>query len=165
MIQSKQEAVTILNDSSRATFDREKAIHFLKEQTLSQVEMDALVNALSDDEVGVRWAASVALAAHGRSVLPTILHALVQSNCNSLLCASVHHILHDNATSDLRVEAKELLQALKGPASDVAAMDVAFKWLQQIRSDELSTMRNRPTPTYMDETPSGESKSMEMEKV
>lgn len=131
-MQSKQELVAIVNDTARPILEREKAIHALQGQSLGPTEIDALINALSDNAVGVRWAAGVALAARGRSVLPAVLHALIQPTCNSLLCASVHHILHDNASPELRTEAAELLDALEGPAPDVTAMDVAAQWLQQI---------------------------------
>lgn len=132
MIQSKKEAIAILNDTSRAALDREKAIHVFQEQTLDQVELDAIINALSDNAAGVRWAAGALLAAHGRAVLPAVLRALMQPDCNSLLRTSIHHILHDNASADVSAEAKELLEALAGPASDVAAMGVASKWLQRL---------------------------------
>jgi hypothetical protein len=51
---------------------------------------------------------------------------------------------HDNVTSELGVEAEELLEALKGPASDVAAMDVASKWLRKLEVDGRLQAGNDP---------------------
>lgn len=132
MIQSRQESVAILNDTTRSTTEREKAIHALQDSQLEPEELEVLIRALSDDAVGVRWAAGAALAYRGPFVLPAVLLALAQPDSNTLLRASAHHVLHDNASAEVRKQAEDLLTALRGPASDVASMNEATKWLHQL---------------------------------
>ena len=66
MIQSKEEALAIMHDLYRNTWEREEAIHYLRKQTLNEHEIEALVEQLRDTAAGVRWAAGSALAAAGQ---------------------------------------------------------------------------------------------------
>lgn len=132
MIESKAQAMTILQDTSQSMLDREHAIHYLRERTLEPNEIEALVVALQDEISGVRWAAGTVLAAHGKAVLPALLRALSQAQGDTLLRASAHHVLHDNVNPEVRHASKALLQALRGPGADVATIQEAGQWLQQL---------------------------------
>ena len=135
MIQSKEEAMAIMSDLHRDTWEREEAIHYLRKQTLDRQEIEALVDQLGDTAAGVRWAAGAALAVCGRAALEPLLHALTGSHVNSLLLASAHHVLHDTLDVNVRKQAQPLLDAIRGPGADVAAMSEAVRWLSKLGSE------------------------------
>ena len=132
MITSKTDAVTCITDTRRAVQEREEAIHFLHNHALTADEIDLLGSVLGDDQPGVRWAAGSALAACGERAVPTLLRAVLAPSSNSLVRASVHHALHDNAQLAVRKRAEPLLKVLSGPGADVAAMEEAQHWLLQL---------------------------------
>lgn len=132
MIQTKEEALTIMNDLNRGPLEREEAIHFFRKKTLNTPEIEALVNLLQDSAAGVRWAAGEILALAGRDALIPLLRALTSSHVNSLLLASTHHVLQDTVDVHTRKEAKPMLDAIQGPGADVAAMTIARDWLSKL---------------------------------
>ncbi|MFN8440180.1 MAG: hypothetical protein U0175_05390 [Caldilineaceae bacterium] len=137
MIQSKEEALAIMHDLYRNTWEREEAIHYLRKQTLNEHEIEALVEQLRDTAAGVRWAAGSALAAAGQIAIVPLLRALTGSNVNSLLLASAHHVLHDTIDVDARKQAEPLLDAIRGPGADVAAMTEAAHWLSRLEAAKV----------------------------
>lgn len=132
MIQSKEEALAIMSDLHRTPWEREQAIHYLRKQTLTRHEIEALIDQLRDSWAGVRWAAGSALAAAGHSAIVPLLRALTGSNVNSLLLASAHHVLHDTVDAEARKQAEPILAAIRGPGADVAAMTEAAHWLSRL---------------------------------
>lgn len=132
MIASRTDALARITDTNRSVSEREEAIHFLRNQEPTEEEIKLLVSILDDDAPGVRWAAGSALAALGTRALPPLLRALFEPESNSLLRASIHHVLHDNEHPTVRKRAEPLLKVLSGPGSDVAAMEEARRWLQEL---------------------------------
>ena len=128
MIKSTEEAIAILKNIRLSELERDDAIHYLQEYP-SPEGMEALVAALQDDDSGVRWAAGAALAQLGEAGLPALLRALSRSGQDTLLRQGARHVLHYNASPRVRQQTQELMQALKGPGSAVATMEVAHALL------------------------------------
>lgn len=85
-------AITRLADKSASETKRIDACHQLG-QVSGQEAIDALVTALSDSDVGVRWAAADALRHHGPAATEAVLSALVTHTADSRLYESAHHAL------------------------------------------------------------------------
>jgi HEAT repeat protein len=130
MIKSTQEAIAILQNTRLSELAREDAIYYLQEYP-SPEGMEALVAALQDDDPGVQWAAGAALAQLGDAGIPALLRALSQPSEDTLLRQGARHVLHYNASTRVRQQTQELMQALKGPGSSVSTMEVAYKLLAQ----------------------------------
>lgn len=140
---------THLNDQKR-----ELAIHYICEHPTLQ-GIKALVNVLNDQEFGVRWAASIALAQLGSLALPEILRALTIPEMNTVrVREGVMHILHYSSNlahepvstyqykepqvyikPDVSVSVGDLIAALKGPAADISSMEVAGRLLLRLEGN------------------------------
>lgn len=131
MITSTEEAIAIVKDSRLPERQREDAVHYLREYPTPE-GMEALVAALSEDNGGVRWACSEALAQLGEQALPALLRALSRSAEDSLLREGALHVLRRNVSPRVRRQARELIAALRGPAASVAAMEAAHRLLAEI---------------------------------
>ena len=125
------QAIEMLNDYSESVLEREKAIEVLRLDP-SPAGIEALVRALEDDVFGIRWTAAAALATLGEAALPPLLRTLVEHARNSQLRESAYHILHYNTHRCVRRECTELMQALKGPASDIAVIGAASALLHKM---------------------------------
>ena len=97
----------------------------------------ALVEALEDDQFGIRWLAAEGLITLSRDGLKPLLEALGQSPDSIRLREGAHHILHDlvshkSLDNQLLAQAKAILAALSylDPASALpAAVMPALKML------------------------------------
>ena len=135
MFQSDSEAIAVLNQPELDTLLREDAVHYLGHH-LSPRGLESLVQALEDDEFGVRWAAAVALSQQGEAALPTLLRALMERGGDSpLLREGAYHVLHYNASATVHALSQELMQALKGPAAGISAAEAAYKLLQKLQQN------------------------------
>lgn len=153
-INLEDQALVRLNNTHLNYQKRELAIHYICEHPTPQ-GIKALVNVLSDQEFGVRWSASVALAQLGSLALPEILRALTIPEMNTVrLREAVMHILHysSNLTHEpvstyqhmepqvvikpgTPVSVGDLIAALKGPAADISSMEVAGKLLLRLEDN------------------------------
>lgn len=129
--QTTVQAIAILDDPSRSILEREKAIEVLHLNP-SPASIQALVQALEDDAFGIRWTAAAALATMGEAVVPPLLRALIEHGRNCQLRESAYHVLHYNTHRRVRQECVELMQALKGPASDIAVIGAAANLLHKL---------------------------------
>ncbi len=129
MFQSVSEACEQVHNASLGVLQREDAVHYLGRNPTPEA-IDCLVQALTADDFGVRWAAAVALAEQGDRALEPVLRALTQNSGNRALREGVYHIIYYNRDPAVRRRCEKLLNALKGPAADVAAMQVAYELLQ-----------------------------------
>jgi HEAT repeat protein len=94
-----------------------------------------LVQALRDNDFGVRWAAAEALAQLGPGILIPLLQALTDPDQagDPRLRESSYHVLH--RARDLPVPVKTLMEALKGPGADIATIREAGRLLLQLEGD------------------------------
>jgi HEAT repeat protein len=120
------QAIEVLNDSSKDYREREDAVHFLCEHP-SQQAIDHLVRALQDNDFGVRWEAAVSLARLGDDALPELLTALVDPHrvSDPWLREGAYHVLHYNQGSRLSLPVGDLMKALKGSAAAITTMEEA----------------------------------------
>ena len=130
-----------LDDVREEAAVREAAIRFLAEAPTPAV-ITRLVQALQDDDFGVRWTAATVLAQHGEPALREVLTALTdpQRVGDPRLRDCAYHILHNNPTS-LPVSLQELLAALRGPAADIAALVEADRVLRQLEQSRSARAR------------------------
>lgn len=133
MINSTAEAIAALQDVTLAENERIKGIHFLRDNP-SPEGLAALAEALSDDDFGVRWAASSALAAQGQTALAPLLRKLLVSAADPAVREVAGHALRDNVNPEVRASTAELQKALKQPGSDIAVLTEASKLLQELHS-------------------------------
>jgi HEAT repeat protein len=133
MINSTAEAIAALKDASLPEAEREKGIHFLRDHS-SPEGIDALVATLDDDDFGVRWAASSALAVQGDAVLKPLLRMLLTAAGDPQIREVAGRVLHDNASPDVRAKTGNLQKAMKGSEADIATMMEASKLLHQLGS-------------------------------
>lgn len=101
------------------------------------VAAPALVQALEDESVNVRWAAANALIALDRAGLKPLLTALTQHLDSAWLREGAHHVLHVLKNRGRLFPAEvEVYQALEGPAPDIQTPWAAEKvLLAQIKRD------------------------------
>ena len=122
-------AITQLADKSASESKRVGACHELGQMSGKEA-INALVTALSDSDVGVRWAAADALRHHGPSGTEAVLSALVTQPADSRLFESAHHVL--SASGDTII--KPVLKALDDrTGSDTATPLAAYKALGEWR--------------------------------
>src|SRR5689334_5685407 len=76
LITSENQALEILDDDHRASLTREAAARYLEAHPNEHL-IKRLVQALQDDDEGVRWAAACALARLGKAPMPELLTALM----------------------------------------------------------------------------------------
>ena len=134
-IYSVEQAVEILSDQLEDQLLREQAIRFLSYHPSEEV-INKLVWTLQDDEFGIRWEAAVTLAQLGEKALPELLKALTDPDRvgDPRLREGAYHILHHNRDPFYGVNISRLLQALKGPAADIASMKEAGRIMAQIKN-------------------------------
>jgi hypothetical protein len=151
LIESEGQALKVLSDIQLENEQREAAIAYISANPTPQ-GIKQLVTALQDEEFAVRWSASNALSHLGPMAFLEILRALVDPKLNTLwLREGVYHVLHYSSSlanipfhlqqeeePNIHIEpqkvvsVRELLKALKGPAADIASMEVASKLLLQL---------------------------------
>jgi hypothetical protein len=131
VITSEDEAIELLDNTNLNSLEREDAIRYLTYQASDQA-IQRLVEALQDDDFGVRWEAAASLAKLGDRGLNEILRALVDPDRvgDPRLREGAYHMLHYNRTSKFPVPTKNLMLAIKGPAPDITTMEEAGKLLQ-----------------------------------
>ncbi len=124
-----QAAVTQLADKSASEADRIGACHELGQMS-EQEAIKALVTALSDSDVGVRWAAADALRHHGPSATKAVLSELATKPADSRLYESAHRALSGSGDPII----KPVLKALNDHiGSDSETPLAAYKALGEWR--------------------------------
>jgi HEAT repeat protein len=130
-INSEPQALSIMLDVSRGISDREAAARYL-EKYASKNAIDGLIRALSDNDFGVRWAASTALARLGEQALPSVLKSIIHGY-NARLREGVYHVLHYNKSVWVWQNAEPLMQALKSSIPDVLGPQAAAELLENFK--------------------------------
>lgn len=127
-ITSETEALQVLDDNHKENLEREEAVRYLAEIPKKTV-IERLVQALQDDDFGVRWEASVALSKLGKKGLPILLRALMdpQRVGDPRLRRGAFRVLKGMEMSSRPPSADRLMEALHGPAADIVSMEEAYK--------------------------------------
>ncbi len=130
MITSAAQALAVLDNNREEAKRREAAVRYLGDHHTPAV-IARLVQALQDDDVGVRWEAATALANQGEPALLEVLKALTDPKRvgDPRLRESAYHILHMNQAG-VPVSIADLLDALKGQAADIASLVEADRVLR-----------------------------------
>ena len=132
MVESTEQAITILKDTELSELEREHAIEYLQDHP-SPEGIEAFIVALEDDDPGVRWKSASALALQGQSAMHPLLEALCRPDADARLREGAWHVLRQNASKEVREDGQELLQALRGPAANIATLEAANKLLLKYR--------------------------------
>ena len=126
-----QAAIDLLTDKTAGETARIAACHDLG-QLSGKDSLAALVAALSDADVGVRWAAADALRHHGPAATVAVLSELATKPADSRLYESAHRVL--SGTGDPIV--KPVLKALDDPvSSDSETPFAAYKAVGEWRKN------------------------------
>ena len=131
--QSLEQAIAVLKDTQQDELVRTDAIKFLKEDG-SQEAIDVLISVLTDDDLGVRWAAADALAKLGAKAAPSVLRALLAPYNDDRFREVAYHIFKDNSDLLIRSEAEPLVAALKDTTTDIDELTEAAILLKKITS-------------------------------
>ena len=131
---AEDQAINVLDDNSNAYWKRESAARFLSEHPTDRA-IEHLVHALQDDNFGVRWEAAVTLTRLGEAALPELLTALADPHRvgDSRLREGVYHVLHYSHAPKMPVPIDGLMEALKGPAADIATLEEANRLLDMLK--------------------------------
>ena len=131
-LRSTAEARQLLNDPTQPSAAREAAVRFLGGDP-TPANLERLIQALEDNDFGVRWTAAATLARLGDVALTPLLRTLVQKHISVWLREGALHILYYNQSYQVSQRTAELQQMLKGPAAEVAAAAAAARLLQQLQ--------------------------------
>ncbi len=146
-IESTEVALDLLDNASEEPAFREAAVHYLRDHASPQA-LERLVWALQDDDFGVRWEAALALTQMGQPALVEVLKAIADPRRvgDPRLREGVYHILH-NSLLPAPLDVTDLLEALRGPAADIASLVEAYHLLAQIDHIQLvESVRSRLHP-------------------
>jgi HEAT repeat protein len=135
MIANEEEAMKILQDETESIARREEAASYLEENP-TVAGIDKLVAGMDDDDPGVRWATTNALAELGEAALPAVLQALIQGY-NSRMRDSAYHFLRGNSSPWVRMHAEAVRQALRSVAPEVTAPKAAAELLAVFKSSRM----------------------------
>jgi HEAT repeat protein len=114
-----------------------KALEAIGNDTSAQ----GLIQALQDQNLGVRWLAAEALAHLGPTGLHPLLTALVRDDTLIWLREGAHHVLHFY-TGDLNRPLEQLMNALED--NDATA---PLAWDARVALESLPTLAIRPNNT------------------
>jgi HEAT repeat protein len=148
MIHNEKAALQILDNENNSISMREEAARFL-EQNPTENATQRLIKALTDDDFGIRWAASTALTRLGEKVLPSLLQALIEDT-SPRLRESAYHVFHYNDNPWIRQHSQPLMDAIKGLAPDVTSPKAAYQMLKEFNLRDKADSRgvsNKETPT------------------
>ena len=126
MIQTTEQAIAVIQNTRMSEAEREEGIHFVRE-TPSTQGIAVLVEALRDNDHGVRFAAAHALAYVGDAAMPTLLRALAQPDTDVVLRKGATIVISESTSPKVREQGQPLLAALKGSQAGIATMEAAIK--------------------------------------
>ena len=132
MIESTAQAVAAMNNPKLPENERSAATHYLRDNPSAEGSA-ALVAALEDDDHGVRYTASSALAYIGDSAMPALLDALAQPDNSKMLRDGAHRVITENSSPKVHASCDELLAALRGSQAGIATMEAAVRLMPTFR--------------------------------
>lgn len=125
MIESTPQAIAAMNNTRLPENERTEAVHYLRDNPSSEGNA-ALVEALEDNDHGVRYAASSALATIGEPAMPVLLNALAQADNSKSLRDGAHRVLTENSSSKVHEKCGPLLAALRSAEPAITTMTEAI---------------------------------------
>jgi HEAT repeat protein len=140
-VDSEEKALAILRDKGETISRREAAARYL-ELKESEEAVRGMIEAMDDDDFGVRWAVSTALAKLGERVLSAVLGRIIHGY-NTRLRESVYHVLHYNRSKWVQANARELMEALKSPAPGVTAPEAAYELLEAFQKHRQAARKSK----------------------
>lgn len=131
MIESAEGAIQVIQNKDLPENERVYAIKYLRGSP-GEEAVSALITALKDDDHGVRFAASEALADMGEIVMPQLLQALSGPANDIRLREGALRVLHNSSSVRVREESRDLTRVLLGagaqPLSMKAASELMARW-------------------------------------
>ncbi|MCB0065274.1 MAG: HEAT repeat domain-containing protein [Caldilineaceae bacterium] len=125
------EALALLNDPLRSPYEREQGLHALAADP-TPAHIERLLEALEDNQFGIRWTAAAALAEMGERALVPLLQLLIRQHDSVWLREGAYHICYYSSSPKVTAQTQALRKALRGPAAEVVTTDEAVKLLQQL---------------------------------
>jgi HEAT repeat protein len=144
-INNEKQAIEVLDNSENDLTKREEAARFLEDNP-SENAIQRLIKALTDDDFGVRWAASTALSKLGDPAIPALLKTLMEDT-SPRMRESAYHVLHYNDSQWVRMHSKPLMDAIKNIACDVTTPKAAYQMLKEFNSRDKMGTHDRSTQT------------------
>ena len=132
MIESTEQAISILQNTKLGELEREDAVHYLQ-QNPSAEGNQALVAGLEDDDYGVGWACGSALAILGEQAFLPLLEALSQPGNSTRLRKGARHVIHYNSSPKIHSQAAGLMKALKGQGAASSTEVEAHRLLAEFK--------------------------------
>ena len=132
MLNTIEQAKSILQDESKSEKERVEAAHYLGKHGNKEVA-NLLVSALDDDDYGIHWAASEGLAYLGDAAMPALLKALVNPDCSPRMIHGAKHVFHTSSSVNVRKETANLLHTMHGSAQEIAIMQAASELMTTLR--------------------------------
>lgn len=132
MIESIAQAIAAMNNARLPENERTAAVHYLRTNPSAE-GIAALVAALEDDDHGVRYAASAALAYIGEAAMPALLAALARPDNNKVLRDGATRVLTESTSSKVHQTCGPLLAAMKGSQAGIATMEAAIPLIATFR--------------------------------
>ena len=129
--QSPEALLAIIDNAGSSTLDREGAIHQLKGSPTPAV-IERLIQALEDNDSGVRWAAATTLIEFGQAAAAPLLRTLVEKNDSVWLREGAYRIFHDTHDATVQALTADVVKALKGPAAGLMTTEAAVKALGKL---------------------------------
>lgn len=130
--QSVEELLAKVDDKRLPELDREQAIRELKKYPDPAVIARLIQTLDSEEDSGVRWAASNTLIEFGDAALRPLLHALVERHDSVWLREGAYRVFHDTHSYKVQQVAGDLIKALKGPAAESTTTDAAVRALRKL---------------------------------
>lgn len=127
------EALLLLNDPLLSPYEREKGLQALAEEP-TPAHIERLLEALEDNQFGIRWSAAALLAEMGDKALVPLLQLLIRQHDSVWLREGAYHICYYSSSATVTEQTRALRKALRGPAAEVATTDEAVKLLQILRN-------------------------------
>ncbi len=128
---SETEALTLLNDPLLSPYEREKGLQALADDA-TPAHIERLLEALEDNQFGIRWSAAALLAEMGDKALVPLLQLLIRQHDSVWLREGAYHVCYYSNSATVAEQTRALRKALRGPAAEVATTDEAVKLLQHL---------------------------------
>jgi len=131
MFDSTETAVATLQDEKADSEERVHAVKYLEPGATPEI-ISLLVETLNDDDYGVHWAASEALAQLGDAAFPALLRALARPDNDQRLREGAKHIIHKSHGPTVKKEGAVILHAMHGTSQDISTMEAASNVMMKL---------------------------------
>ncbi len=130
MFESLEQALAILRDPQEDSLKRVDAVHYLADLGTEDA-IQAMLEALEDDDYGVRWAVADELAKMGKRGAEIMARKMLDPNASSRVFEMALHVFKDNGDLLVRSKAERLVKALES-GHTIEAMTEAGNLLKEL---------------------------------